>query len=105
VTNKTKLSEPRHPPLAEQALCHDPIDGPTTKPTTPQVYQINQLRVSYSTLIVVLLSRVVSQRIGPYGEALEKPPEPPKMPQDHNYNHNESLYHKVILIMFIDVTP
>jgi hypothetical protein len=55
-----------------------------------QVHQINQLRASHSTLMVVLLSRVVCQRIGPYGEALGKPPEPPKMAQDHNHNHNES---------------
>jgi hypothetical protein len=33
--------------------------------------------------MVVLLSRVVSQRTGPYREALGKPPEPPKIPQDH----------------------
>jgi hypothetical protein len=52
--------------------------------------------------MVVLLFRVVSQRTGPYGEALGKPPEPPKMPQVHNHNHNESKYHKLILIMFGD---
>jgi hypothetical protein len=72
------------------------------KQTTRQVPPINQLRASHSTLMVVLLSRVVSQRTGPYGEVLEKQPEPPKMPQVHNHNHNESSYHKVILIMFID---
>jgi hypothetical protein len=56
----------------------------------PQVHSINQLRASHSILMVVLLSRVVSQRKGPYGEALVKPAEPPKMAQDHNHNHNES---------------
>jgi hypothetical protein len=56
----------------------------------PQVPPINQLRASHSTLMVVLFSRVVSQQIGPYGEALGKPPEPPKMPQVHNHNLNES---------------
>jgi hypothetical protein len=58
----------------------------------PQVHPINQLRASHSTLMVVLLSRVASQQTGPYGEALGKLPEPPKMPQDHNRNrnHNES---------------
>jgi hypothetical protein len=52
--------------------------------------------------MVVLLSYVVSQRTGPYGEVLRKQPEPSKMPQVHNHNHNESSYHKVILIMFVD---
>jgi hypothetical protein len=56
----------------------------------PQVHLINQLRVSHSTLMVVLLSWVVSQRTVPYGEALGKPPEPNKMSQDHNHNHNDS---------------
>jgi hypothetical protein len=49
-----------------------PIDGPPTKPTTPQVHLINQLRASHSTLMVVLLSRVVSQRTGPYRKVLRK---------------------------------
>jgi hypothetical protein len=34
--------------------------------------RINQLRVSHTTLIVVLMSRVVSQRTGSYGEVLRK---------------------------------
>jgi hypothetical protein len=46
----------------------------------PQVPPINQLRVSHTTLMVVLLSRVVSQRTGPYGDVLGKQPEPRKMP-------------------------
>jgi hypothetical protein len=66
----------------------------------PQVPPINQLRASHTTLMVVLLSQVVSQRTCAYGEVLEKQPKPPKMSQVHN--HNESLYHKVILIMFVD---
>jgi hypothetical protein len=60
VTNKTKSKEPRQPASVEQVLCPNPIDGPTAKPTTPQVPLINQLRVSHSTLMVVLLSRVVT---------------------------------------------
>jgi hypothetical protein len=53
--------------------------------------------------MVALLSRVVSQRTDPYGEALEKPLEPPL--ECHKYNiiikkgNNVSL---VNLIMFID---
>jgi hypothetical protein len=54
----------------------------------PQVHPFNQLRVSHSTLMVVLLSREVYQRTNPYAKALGKPPGPPKMPHDHN--HNES---------------
>jgi hypothetical protein len=45
---------------------------------------INQLRVSHSTLMVVLLSRVVTQRTSPYGEVLRKQPESPKVSQDHH---------------------
>jgi hypothetical protein len=56
----------------------------------PKVHPINQLRVSHSTLMIVLLSRMVSQRTGPYGEALGKRTVPPKMPQVHNHTHNES---------------
>jgi hypothetical protein len=37
VTNKTKLKEPRQLASAEQVLCPDSFDGPTMKPTTPQV--------------------------------------------------------------------
>jgi hypothetical protein len=66
------MKEPRHPASTEQELCPDPIDGTTAKPTIPQVPLINQLRASHSTLIVVLLSRVVSQRNGPYEEVLRK---------------------------------
>jgi hypothetical protein len=47
-----------------------PIDGTTAKQTTPQIPPINQLRASHTTLKVVLLSRVVSQRIGPYEEVI-----------------------------------
>jgi hypothetical protein len=55
-----------------------------------QVPPINQLGAYHSTLMVVLLPRVVSQRTGPYGEELDKLPEPPKMAQVHDHNHNES---------------
>jgi hypothetical protein len=79
VTNKTKSKEPQQPASVKQVLCSDPIDDPTAKPTTPQVPLIIQLRVSHSTLLVVMLSRVVSQRTGPYGEVLKKEPESPKV--------------------------
>jgi hypothetical protein len=84
VTNKTRSKEPRQPASAEQVLCLDPIDSPTTKPTTPQVPLINHLRAFHSTLMVVLLSRVVTQRTGPYGEVLRKQLRPLK-------------YHKIII--------
>jgi hypothetical protein len=48
------------------------MDGPQANPTTPQVHLINQLWASHSTLMVALLSRVVTQRTGPYGEVLRK---------------------------------
>jgi hypothetical protein len=73
------MKEPLQPTSAEQVLCPDPIDGPTAKPTIPLVALINQLRVSHSTLMVALLSRVVTPQIGPYGEVLRKEPEPPKV--------------------------
>jgi hypothetical protein len=38
----------------------------------PQVHLIIQIRASHSTLMVALLSRAVTQRIGPYGEVLRK---------------------------------
>jgi hypothetical protein len=53
----------------------------------PQVHLIIQLRVSHSTLMVALLSRVVTQRTGPYGEVLRKRPESPKASQDHHQNN------------------
>jgi hypothetical protein len=34
--------------------------------------------------MVALLSRVVTQRIGPYGEVLREQPESPKVSQDHH---------------------
>jgi hypothetical protein len=52
--------------------------------------------------MVVLFSWVVSKRTCPYAEVLGKQSELPKMPQAHNHNQNESSYHKVILIMFVD---
>jgi hypothetical protein len=84
VTNKTKSKEPRQPALAKQVLCPDPIDDPTAKPTTLQVPLINQLRASHSTLMIALLSRVVTQRTGPYGVVLRKQPESSKVSQDHH---------------------
>jgi hypothetical protein len=57
------------------------------KPTTPQFPLINQLRASHSTLMFVLLSRVVTQRTGPYGEVLSKQPESPKVSQDHHQDN------------------
>jgi hypothetical protein len=73
VTNKSNTKEPQHPASTEQVLCPDPIDGTTTKPTKPQLPLINHLRVSHTTLMVVLFSGVVIQRIGPYEEVLSHP--------------------------------
>jgi hypothetical protein len=61
-----------------------PIDGPLAKPTTPQVHLIIQLSASHSTVMVALLSRVVTQRTGPYEEVLRKQHESPKVSQDHH---------------------
>jgi hypothetical protein len=41
----------------------------------PQVHLSTQLRASHSILMVALLSRVVTQQTGPYGEVLRKQPE------------------------------
>jgi len=41
--------------------------------------------------MVALLSRVVSQRTGPYGEALEKPLEPPKVSPVQHHNHRDNI--------------
>jgi hypothetical protein len=57
----------------------------------PQVNLINQLRTYHSTLMVILLSRVVTQRTGPYGEVLKKQPESPKVPQEHHHNDNNNI--------------
>jgi hypothetical protein len=57
----------------------------------PQVHLINQLRASHSTLMVVLLSRLVSQRTGPYGEVLKKQPESPKVSQVHHHNQDNII--------------
>jgi hypothetical protein len=57
----------------------------------PQVHLINQIRASHSTPLVVLLSRVVSQRIGPYGEVLKKQPESPKVSQVHHHNQDNII--------------
>jgi hypothetical protein len=57
----------------------------------PQVHLINQLRAFHSTLMVILLSRVVTQRTDTYGEVLKKQPESPKVPQEHHHNHNNSI--------------
>jgi hypothetical protein len=102
VTRKSSLvikfllvtKEPQHPASVEQVLCPDRIDGTTAKPTTPQVPLINQLRASYFTLMVVLLSWVVSQRTGPYREVLKKQPEFPKVSQFIIIIKITSSYHK-----------
>jgi hypothetical protein len=91
MTNKSNTKEPRHPVFAEQVLCLDPIDGTTTKLTTPQVLLINQLRVSHTTLMVVLFFRVVIPRTDPYGEVLGKQPESPKVSQVHHHIQNNII--------------
>jgi hypothetical protein len=65
-----------------------PIDGTMAKPTTPQAHPINQLRVSHSTFMVVLFSRVVIQQTDPYGEVLRKQPESSKVPQVHHHKQD-----------------
>jgi hypothetical protein len=85
------MKELRHLASAKQVLCPDPIDGTTVKQTTPQVPLINQLRVSHTTLMVVLFSRVVIQQTGPYGEVLRKQPEPPKVSQVHPHNQDSII--------------
>jgi hypothetical protein len=57
----------------------------------PQVHLINQLRVFHFTLMVVLLSRVVSQETGSYGEVLRKQPESPKVSQVHHHNQDNII--------------
>jgi hypothetical protein len=51
--------------------------------------------------MVALFSRAVIQRTGPYGEALEKPLEPPKASPVQHHNHRE---HRIISVhlMFIN---
>jgi hypothetical protein len=72
------------------------------KQTTPQVPLINQLRALHTTLMVVLLSRVVIQRTSPYGQVLEKQPEFPLVPQVHHHIQNNIIISSSILIMFVD---
>jgi hypothetical protein len=50
--------------------------------------------------MIVLLSRVVTQRAGPYGEVLRKQPESPKVPQEHHHNQQHRIIN--IRIMFVD---
>jgi hypothetical protein len=72
VTNKTKLNEPLHPPWQSEHYALAPLTALRQSQLHPQVHLINQLRASYSTLMVALLSRVVTLRTGPYGEVLRK---------------------------------
>jgi hypothetical protein len=68
-----------------------PIDSTTVKQTTPQVPLINQLRVSQTTLMVALFSRVVIQQTGPYEEVLGKQPESPLVSQVHHHMQNKNI--------------
>jgi hypothetical protein len=73
VTNKTKLKEPLHPNLGRASTTpRPPLMALRQSQLHPQVHLINQLRASHSTLMVVLLSRVVTPRTGPYREVLRK---------------------------------
>jgi hypothetical protein len=56
-----------------------------------QIHLINQLKASHSTLMVVLLSRVVTQRTGPYGEVHKKQPESTKVSQVHHHNQDNII--------------
>jgi hypothetical protein len=73
-------SSPRdNPPSAERAAYTEPHWRHDDEGNYTSVPLINQLRVSHSTLMVALFSRAVIQQTSPYGEALEKPLEPPKL--------------------------
>jgi hypothetical protein len=72
VTNKTKSNEPLHPLGRATTTPRPPLTALRQSQLHPQVHLINQLRASHSTLMVVLLSRVVNPRTGPYGEVLRK---------------------------------
>jgi hypothetical protein len=73
VTNKTKSKEPLHPNLGRASTTpRPPLTALRQSQLHPQVHLINQLRASHSTLMVVLLSRVVTPRTGPYREVLRK---------------------------------
>jgi hypothetical protein len=85
------MTEPQHPASVEQVVCPNPIDGTTVKHTTPQVPLINHLRAPHTTLMVALFSRVVIQRIGPYGEVLRKQPESPLVSQVHHQLQNKNV--------------
>jgi hypothetical protein len=73
VTNKTKSNEPLHPNLGRASTTPwSPLTTLRQSQLHPQVYLINRLRASHSTLMVALLFRVVTPRTGPYGEVLRK---------------------------------
>jgi hypothetical protein len=61
VTNKTKSKEPLHPNLSKASTTpRHLLTALWQSQLHPQVHLINQLRASHSTLMVVLLSRVVT---------------------------------------------
>ena len=60
----------------------------TAKRTTPPDPLIIQLRAPHSTLMVALFSRAVIQQTGPYGEALGKQLESPKVTQARHHNQD-----------------
>jgi hypothetical protein len=66
-----------------------PIDGTTAKQTTPPNSSNYSAKGVPFTLMVVLFSRVVIQRTGPYEEVLGKPPESPKV--SHDLHHNQDI--------------
>jgi hypothetical protein len=80
-----------NPPSAEQAAYTEPHwrhDGEANYTPVPLIIL---LRASHTTLMVALFSRAVIQRTGPYGEALEKPLEPPKVSPIQHHNHNDNI--------------
>jgi hypothetical protein len=92
VTNKTKSKEPLHPNLGRASTTPwPPLTALLQSQLHPQVHLINQLRVSHSTVMVVLLSRVVTPRTRPYREVLRKRHEPPKVSQDHPQYQDNSI--------------
>jgi hypothetical protein len=72
-TNKTISNEPWHSTLSRaNTMPWPPLMTQRRRKVHPQFSPTNQLRASHTILMVVLFSRVVSQRTGPHGEVLRK---------------------------------
>jgi hypothetical protein len=80
-----------NPPSAERAAYTEPHWRHDVEANYTPVPLIIQLRASHTTLMVALFSWTVIQRTGPYGEALEKPLEPPKVSPVQHHNNNDNI--------------